>query len=123
MRYTIVCLVAVLTTTIGGCRDKAPAYHEKTQQERAAAYRRDLITDDLRLFGLQGSVSTATAQNLHLSFMPNGLLEAAVYNGDSLTIVRNNEGCILHLLNPQGDDALPELEQIHDLQANYFEHP
>lgn len=107
---------------LGACK-KAPEYRRKTQQERTESYRRELTTPDLRLFGLRGTVreaeieataflrgeSGARAATLFVQFMPNGLLKAAILCGDSLTLVRNNEGDLLRLSTAEDYDIMPLL--------------
>ena len=117
----IVCISAALSFT--ACGKSAPAYKEKTQQERAESYHRDLTTPDLQLFRLRGNVLSAEAmltkgaangQSLYLRFMPNGMLESIIYGGDSLTIVRNNSGEVLQMLSPSGQDVKPEIINGYD---------
>ena len=95
---------AALTILLAACGGSAPQYKEKTPQERKESFHRDLVTDDLRLFGLRGAVKTVNADNTRMAFMPNGMLESVVYCGDSLAIVRNNEGAILRLLDTSGQE-------------------
>lgn len=114
-------MVVAVLSVIGGCRKSAPAYKEKTQQERHDSYHRDLTTADLQLFSLRGAVCEAEMASLAgapgallLRFLPNGILESAVMGADSLTIVRNNEGNILHLQTSDGQDLLPAIRKSRD---------
>lgn len=95
---------AALPLLLAACGGSAPQYKEKTPQERKESYHSDLVTDDLRLFGLRGVVKTVSADNTRMTFMPNGMLESIVYCGDSLAVVRNNEGAILRLLDTSGQE-------------------
>ena len=55
----LIAVVASLIALLAACGKPAPAYKEKTQQERSESYHRDLKTPDLQLFGLRGNVQSA----------------------------------------------------------------
>ena len=114
----------MITTMICGCRKTAPAYKEKTRQERAESYHRNLSTPDLQLFHLRGAVKEAEVEvkelghdGMLLYFLPNGLLESAVFGGDSISIVRNSSGEILRLETGDGSDLMP-LVSHGDVQSH-----
>ncbi|MBP5629520.1 MAG: hypothetical protein J6W50_03725 [Bacteroidaceae bacterium] len=96
-------LFAFLLTACGG--GKAPEYKEKTLQERKESFHRDIVTDDLRLFDLRGSVRQIDAGRAVIGFTAGGLLESVVYDGDSLQIVRNSEGEVKHLMRADGGEV------------------
>ncbi|MBP5360255.1 MAG: hypothetical protein J6129_02080 [Bacteroidaceae bacterium] len=94
--------VLLLVACGGG---KAPEYSEKTLQEKKESFHRDIVTDDLRLFDLRGSVRSVETGRAMLGFTVGGLLESVVYDGDSLTIVRNSEGVVKHLMRTDGGEV------------------
>lgn len=118
-KYTI--LGVVVSLLLCGCSEKKPAYKEKTLQERQESYHSELTTSDLRMFHLRGNVRAVDAEALFLSYMPNGMLESAVYGGDSLRIVRNGSGEIIRLETHGGDD-LTELLKNADLSRARIEY-
>ena len=119
----LIAVVASLIALLAACGKPAPAYKEKTQQERSESYHRDLKTPDLQLFSLRGNVQSAETtlskgpakgQSLYLCFMPNGMLESVIFGGDSLEIVRNNSGEVLQMLSPSGQKVLSEIVNGYD---------
>ena len=96
-------LSVLLLTACGG--SKAPEYKEKSLQERKESFHRDIVTDDLRMFDLRGSVRQIDAGRAVIGFTAGGLLESVVYDGDSLIIVRNSEGVVKHLMRADGAEV------------------
>ena len=103
VRVFVIIFVPLLLSACGG--SKSPEYKEKSLQERKETFHRDLVTDDLRMFDLRGSVRQIDAGRAVIGFTAGGLLESVVYDGDSLVIVRNSEGVVKHLLRTDGGEV------------------